>query len=310
MEKATPVLQPARRRRAVLRVGLLVLGLAFFAWFGGSAFVAYQFTRRPHAPFPEPTPELDWGTVESHRLTTSDGEQIGTWYVPGSENGPSVVLLHGNGGQRQDCLSRGKLLSRRGCSVLMLTARAHGDSSGEYNDFGYGARHDVIAAVEFLERRRPGRPVLLLGISLGAAASTFAARDLGDRVHGCFLELPYRDLRTATWNRMRAWLPPVLDSVGHVGLTTAGQLFVPHLDRISPLEAVGDIPATVPVWILAGGRDAMARPAEAEALLERVKDHARLTVFPEARHESLLRNDPERYTAALDDWLGQVRTLP
>ncbi len=79
--------------------------------------------------------------------------------------------------------------------------RAHGDSSGEFNDIGYSARLDVVAAVEFLERRRPARPILIHGTSLGAAAATFAAEELGHRVHGYVLECPYRDLRTAVWNR-------------------------------------------------------------------------------------------------------------
>lgn len=303
---ATP---PAPRpRRAMLRTVLLILAVAVVAWFGGSYVVAYKLTHRAQPPFAEPAPQLPWGQVESLRLSTSDGEQVGAWYVPGPDDGPSVVLMHGNGGHRARCLSRGEVLAQRRCSVLLVTARAHGDSSGDFNDFGYGARHDVIAAVEFLEKRRPGRPILLLGISLGSAASVFAARDLGDRVHGCFLELPYRDLRTATRNRTRIWLPPVLEVIGYAGLITVGPLVVPHMDQISPLEAVRHIPPSVPVWILAGGRDDMARPVEAEALHERVKDHGRLVVFPEAGHESLLSHDAGRYTAALDEWLDHVRS--
>lgn len=297
----------ARPRRGVLRPFLSVVGIALIAWLFGSTAVAYLLTRRPHAPFDQPAPALDWGQIESVRLSTSDEQQIGAWYVAGGDEGPSVVLLHGHGGNREHCLSRGKLLVQRGCSVLLLSARAHGDSTGDYNDFGYGARHDVIAGVEFLEQRRPGRPILLLGISLGSAASVFAARELGERVSGCFLELPYRDLRTATRNRTRAWLPAGVEYVAYLGLVNTGQLFVPHLDRVSPLEALDEIPSSVPVWILAGGRDVMAPQVEAEELYERVRTHGQMVVFPEARHESLLKCDAERYTATLNDWLRQTQ---
>ena len=47
-------------------------------------------------------------------------------------------------------------LALSGYPILMISLRAHGDSTGEFNDIGYGA-HDVVAAVEFLERRHPGR---------------------------------------------------------------------------------------------------------------------------------------------------------
>jgi len=32
----------------------------------------------------------------------------------------------------------------------MISLRAHGDSTGDFNDVGYSARHDVVVAVEFL----------------------------------------------------------------------------------------------------------------------------------------------------------------
>ena len=97
---------------------------------------------------------------------------------------------------------RGKLLLSHGCSVLMISHRAHGDSTGEFDDAGYSARRDVYAAVEFLEQRRPGRPVIVDGNSLGSAAAIFAAGELGHRVAAYILESPYQDLKIAVWNRV------------------------------------------------------------------------------------------------------------
>src|SRR5207245_6234762 len=99
---------------------------------------------------------------------------------------------------------------------------AHGDSSGTYNDLGYSARHDVLAAVAYLEQRRPGRPIIIQGTSLGAAAAIYAASDLGDRISGYILECPYRDVRTAVRNRTTAYLPFLVDRLAYAGLTLAG----------------------------------------------------------------------------------------
>ena len=74
------------------------------------------------------------------------------------DQSPSVLLLHGSGGNRGHALGRAELLESQGYAVLMITLRAHGDSTGEYNDIGWGARRTSGAAVEFLEKRRPGRP--------------------------------------------------------------------------------------------------------------------------------------------------------
>jgi alpha-beta hydrolase superfamily lysophospholipase len=174
-----------------------------------------------------------------------------------------------------------------GYAALMISLRAHGDSSGEYDDIGYGARNDVIAAVEFLEKRRPGRPVIVVGNSMGAAAAVFAAGELGHRVSGYVLECPYRDLKGAVWNRTENALPPVLSHAGYAGLRLAGLFFLPHLEKISPLEAIGLIPDDVPVLILNGAADRMARPDEAQALYERVKGHGELVMIPNAGHGHL-----------------------
>jgi pimeloyl-ACP methyl ester carboxylesterase len=293
-------------RRAPLLAGGLV-GL----WLLLSLIAADQLTRRARLPFAEPAPQVAWGPVESLRLATADGEQLGAWYAPGGERGPSVVLLHGNGNSRAWCLPWGELLAAEGCSVLLVTLRAHGDSTGERNDIGYSARHDVAAAVEYLERRRPGKPVLLMGKSLGAAAAVFAARDLGERVRGCLLESPYRDLRTAVRNRVENHLPPVLDRIAYAGLVFTGRLVLPYLDRIAPAECAGAIPPDVPVWVLAGAEDDQARPEEARALYERVAGHGRLVFFAGAGHESLLPHDPARYRRVVKEWLraatGEVR---
>ena len=66
-----------------------------------------------------------------------------------------MLILHGHKGKRGNSLGRAELLAKQGYAVLMITLRAHGDSSGDYDDVGFGARHDVIAAVEFLEAAGP-----------------------------------------------------------------------------------------------------------------------------------------------------------
>ncbi len=289
--------QAMRRRR--LRRGLIATAIVVVLWLAASWAVAYRLTRRPRRWFAEPAPSVAWGTIAPHRLRTRDGHELGAWLVPGRADAPSVLLVHGNGGSRWNSLERGEILAARGCTVLMISTRAHGDSSGEFNDIGYGARHDVVAAVEFLERLRPGRPVVIHGTSMGAAAAVFASEELGARVRGYILESPYRDLRTAVWNRTENALPPVLDAVAYLGLMAVAPLVLSGLDRIAPVEAIAGVPRDVPVLILAGDRDRMARPDEARALFERVKSHGRLLVFPGSDHLQMRQVDPARYREAV-----------
>lgn len=290
-----------KRRRRWLIFGAVVLA----SWMLVSFAVAHRLTHRRGSPFAEPAPRVAWGRLEEHRLTTRDGQGIGAWYAEGRDDAPAILFLHGNGGSRPHCLNRAAILAgERGCAILLISLRAHGDSTGDRNDIGYSARHDVVAGVEFLRERRPGKPVIVFGVSLGAAAAAFAAENLGDRVQGYVLESPYQDLKTAVWNRVEVSLPPILDRAAYLGLRIAALLLVPDLDAIAPVLAVGSIPESTPVLIMAGGADDLARPEEARALFDRVKSHGRLEIFPGARHNDLADVDPARYRRLILDFCG------
>ena len=307
-EARTPGKSPSSiRRRRAGRWLLLCSSLVLAMWLVASWGVAYHLTHRRSPPFAEPTPAVAWGTFESHRFPTRDGHEIGAWYAQGREDSPSVLLLHGHKGSRGDCLGRAALLAEHGCSVLLISLRAHGDSTGDFDDIGYGARRDVVAAVEFLEGRRPGKPIVILGSSMGAAAATFAAEELAHRVHGYIVESPYRDLKRAVRNRTENELPPVLDWIAYRGLLTVAPLFLPHLGRISPQEAIGRVPDDVPILILAGEDDLSARREEAEALFDRVRSHGELLIFARAGHLRMMEADRIRYRRSVLRFIDAIR---
>ncbi|HEV3122671.1 MAG TPA: alpha/beta fold hydrolase, partial [Isosphaeraceae bacterium] len=162
--------------------------------------------------------------------------------------------------------------------------------------------------VEFLEQRRPGKPVIAYGMSLGGAAAIFASGTLGHRVHAYVLESPYRDLKTAVRNRVRTYLPPLLEWVAYEGLLNVSPLVLPELEKISPLAAIEGIPRDVPVLLLAGGKDRVARPEETRMLYDRVSAHGKLVVFEGSDHHNLLATASDRYRRCVLEFLAGVRS--
>ena len=299
------IIAPATRRRRRLRRWLILLATLVPLWLLVSFVIAHRLTHRSRPRVDEWVPDVPWAKFERHRLRTIDGHDLGAWFAPGCDDLPSVVLLHGNGGNRWSSIARAELLASEGYSVLPVTFRAHGDSSGDFNDFGYSARQDVIAAVEFLERRRPGKPIFLHGASLGAAAATFASKDLGPRVAGYILEAPYRDLRSAVRNRTSSALPPGLEWVAYQGLLIVSPLVLADIDAISPFEAITGMPDHIPVLLMAGRQDEKATPEQVEALFDRVRSHAKLVFFENSGHLRFQQTDPELYRSTL---LGFLRS--
>ena len=99
-------------------------------------------------------------------------------------------------------------------------------------------------------------------------------RGAAHRVQGYILESPYRNLKVAVRHRTENALPPLLDRIAYLGLLVVSPLILPDLEQTSPVDAIRGIPPEVPVLILAGGEDPVARPDEAQAILDRVRSPA------------------------------------
>jgi len=276
----------------------LIVALALAFWLGFSAWLARHYVARPAEQYAEPAPKLDWVTLQEARLTSADGQRIGFWFAPAAGDpgdAPTLLSLHGNTGDRGAMLPVLKLFHDAGFPTAAITFRAHGDSTGDYNDIGYGGRLDVLAAVAEIERRRPGKPIVIQGSSLGAAAAIYAAGDLGPRVKGYILECPFRDITTAVENRLRLTLPWGARQAVEEGLRLLAPAMIPTLDRMNPIDAIATIPPGVPVLMIAGGRDQLATPAESVALHAKIADRAELHFFEDAGHDLYARHDPARY---------------
>jgi pimeloyl-ACP methyl ester carboxylesterase len=283
------------RRRLLVFTGALVL-----VWLASGAVAAWKLTHRFGAVRVEVKPEWAGITVEAHRLATTDGHRIGAWLARGNPECAAVLVLHGNNSSRSASIDVMRFFAERGHGVLAISFRAHGDSSGEVNDVGYGARHDVVAAVDFLRREQPDRKVVIVAQSLGAAAAIYAAADCAGKVDGYFLESPYRDLKTAVWNRCDNYLATPFDYSAYWALRLWAPVFLPvDIDLLDTSGHVGDIPGDVPVLFLAGDEDRHARVEEVRALHARIKSHARLKSVAGCGHTQIFQNHPEVYREAM-----------
>jgi pimeloyl-ACP methyl ester carboxylesterase len=245
--------------------------------------------------------------MEQLRLHTSDGEDIGAWYLPGRSDHGTVVFLHGIGGSRSMFANLFAPLARDGYGVLALSLRSHGDSTGGPHDAGYSAGGDVVAAVAFLERDHPGGRIVLCGSSFGAAAAAFASEEIGPRVHGYVFDSLYSDLPTTLWNRLDHYLPPGLDYVAYGAFRLWAPVFLPtEVDLLRPADHVARIREDIPVVMAVGSVDFRATPVESRRMYESVKSHAKYEEFRDSGHSLLNVSDPGRYIEMLERQLDAV----
>lgn len=103
------------------------------------------------------------------------------WNNPDTTEGfdqshPSILMLHGGGQNRFSWKKTGQILATRGFHVVALDSRGHGDS-----DRSPDAKYTVEALCADTLRvlDQIGRPVVLIGASMGGLTGILAAREAG-----------------------------------------------------------------------------------------------------------------------------------
>ena len=153
------------RRRWVYRILAVPLGLLAFLYTVVPMSIALTETHKHREPIGSP-PGADYREVG---FEASDGVDISAWYRP-TQNGATIIVVHGGGGDRSGAVAHAELLVRHGYGVLLHDARGRGRSEGVQNAYGWGWPKDVAGAIGFLKARDevdPGR-IGALGLSTGA----------------------------------------------------------------------------------------------------------------------------------------------
>lgn len=111
---------------------------------------------------------------EDVTLTTSDGLELGAWYVPAANGRRDVTVLvaNGNGGNRAGRAPLGQALAGAGFDVLLFDYRGYGGNPGSPSAAGLG--RDAVAAYAHLVDERGITPdqLLYFGESIGAGVVT------------------------------------------------------------------------------------------------------------------------------------------
>ena len=81
-------------------------------------------------------------------LTTSDGLDLGGWFLPADDDAPAVLVANGNAGHRGHRAPLAEALHDAGLSVLLFDYRGYGGNPGSPSERGLAL--DVRAARDFL----------------------------------------------------------------------------------------------------------------------------------------------------------------
>lgn len=183
-------------------------------------------------------------------LTTEDNERLQCWLFKRSSTAPTILFLHGAGGNIGSRLDSIELfLDKLNCNVFILGYRGYGNSTGTPTE--EGLQYDIRAAVRYVfeEASIDTSKVFLLGRSLGGAAAIYAASTSEHRVRGLIIENTFTSISQLTdyWAPRLTWVRALI--------------LRNHWDSIERIPSI-----EIPIMFVSGRQDALIPPVQMDQL--------------------------------------------
>lgn len=212
----------------------------------------------------------------------SDGTRLAGRFFAGN-NGATVVLVHGYGGNQDEMLPVADALVRSDFSVLTYDARGCGQSGGKVT-FGALETDDVISVIDYLEARPDVDRARIgaLGFSMGAASTVMAAaRDPR-------IKAVVDDSGWATaygWLRPRSWDVLLRPNAPFSPLSLRFAEFRTgiRLNTLRPVDVIARI-SPRPILLIHGGSDTAVPPTESDRNFAAAGPPKQIWLAPGAKH--------------------------
>jgi pimeloyl-ACP methyl ester carboxylesterase len=303
------------RRTWLKKAGMLVvaaMALFLFGWvpyfLGGIATTRrFPYNDKENAGL---TPASFNLPFEEISFSAADGIPLSGWWVPAREAKGTVVLVHGLNRSRIEMVKKTSFLNQRGWNALLFDLRHHGKSGGEVSSFGHFEKQDVHAAVQWARARATG-PVVLWGVSLGAASATLAAAD-DPTIAALVCDSSYRSLRDTVDHHMglarswRWWMRVVptwpVESEVLFWIGRKGGFDVDTVD----IRAAAARMADRPTLFVCNSGDRRMPPEIAFDLKAAAGEHARVLVVPGNSHGGAWRDGTAAYERAVGAILDEA----
>ena len=161
--------------------GLLVAGLFIMAWIMSSNIMHPTYVcNEKHFVYCGDPSQLNL-SYEDVSFQSDEGTDLRGWYMPAEASGElpdkAVIFVHGHGADRREGMRWFKAVHQAGFNILAFDLRNQGKSAKSFSTMGYFEKHDVIAALDYLQQQKQIQSIGIFGTSMGAVTSIMAMVD-------------------------------------------------------------------------------------------------------------------------------------
>ncbi|WP_298298652.1 alpha/beta fold hydrolase [Hydrotalea sp.] len=233
-------------------------------------------------------------------LATADMQELSTWFIPKDSAPGTIIVFHGHGSNKSALIPEERAFHTMGYQVLAVDFRAHGNSTGAACTVGYKEAADVKAAYDYVKAHTL-QPIILYGISLGAATIVQAMQQYALSPDKVILEMPFGTLQKAAEGKLRTMhLPtePLATALTFWGGIEQGFWAF----NFKPQDAAAAIHC--PVLLQWGLQDQRVTQTETNTIFKNLASHNKeLVVYALSHHQSLLQNEPAKWEKTVSNFL-------
>lgn len=239
-------------------------------------------------------------------MKSADGLKLHATYFPNGETKKAVICFHGYTSEgMSDYIGLSDYYLKRGYSMLLPDARAHGKSEGEYIGFGCLDRMDVLGWIRWLINQcGEDVQILLHGTSMGGATVLMTSGlQLPEQVKGIISDCAFTSPKyvfTHVLNTMYH-IPafPMIQIADFVNRKKAGY----GLDECNAAREVRK--AQVPILLIHGDADGFVPSSMCDEIYENCPNAKKLIIKGAAHAESYYK-DIEAYENGMNEFIGGV----
>ena len=296
---------------------LLIVGGSFYAY-----AIAFYAPKRKRTPCDAPLVGEQYEAVsdnicrissimqrfpyEEIFIEASDHTKLFGRYYHLKDNAPIEILFHGyRSHPYRDCSGGHALARKMGFNTLVIDQRAHGSSGGNTITFGIKERFDCLEWIHYLNGRFPNTPIILSGLSMGAATVLMSADlDLPANVACIIADSPYSSPLDIIMKvcKDEGYPPSICRPFLHLGAVLYGKF---RLNDCTAERAVRN--TKVPILLIHGEDDRFVPCEMSLKIAANCASRVEVATFPEAGHGLSYLIDPIRYEKTVCHFL---RTIP
>lgn len=243
---------------------------------------------------------------EAVSITSHDGLKLTGRYYHIADGAPLEIQCHGyKGNALRDFSGAWQIAKAAGHNVLLINQRCHGGSEGKTITFGILERQDVLGWINYANHRFGNVPILLSGVSMGAATVLMVSgMELPENVKGILADCPY-DAPSNIIKKVLGQDMGMPVKVVYPLIRMGGMLYGKfNLGADSPVEAVKK--ATVPILLIHGDDDRFVPYPMSCRIHAAAPETVEFHTIHGAGHALNYATDPEEYTHIVNSFYEKV----